>query len=74
MTYPLENIKQLEINSQHVKVTYNDGTTLTINIPNWHVTRKDQVTGEVTHEHHNSIVFQTDYKNPNNQPIIDHCI
>ncbi len=74
MTYPLENIKQLEINSVHVKVTYNDGTTLTINIPNWHITRKDQVTGEVTHQHHNSIVFQKDYKNPNNQPIIDHCI
>ncbi len=74
MTYPLENIKQLEINSRHVKVTYNDGTTLTINIPNWHVTRKDPETGEVTHQHHNSIVFQTDYKNPNNQPIIDHCI
>ncbi len=74
MTYPLENIKQLEINSHHVKVTYNDGTTLTINIPNWHTTRKDTVTGEVTHQHHNSIIFQTDYKNTNNQPIIDHCI
>ena len=74
MTYPLNNIKQLEINSNNVKVTYNDGTTLTINIPNWHTTRKDLKTGEVTHQHHNSIIFQTDYKNPNNQPITDHCI
>jgi hypothetical protein len=74
MTYPLENIKQLEINSNNVKVTYNDWTTLNINIPNLHITRKDTETGEVTHQHHNSIIFQTDYKNPNNQPIIDHCI
>lgn len=57
MTYPLNNIKKLEINSKSLLITYNDNTTKTINIPDWHQTTKDLLTGEVISQHHNSIVF-----------------
>ena len=59
MTYPLDNIKQIEINNKIVNVLYKNGTKISINIPNWHITRKDQITGEVKHQHHNSVIFQT---------------
>lgn len=58
MTYHLNNIKKLEINSKSVLITYNDDTTKTINIPDWHQTTRDPLTGEVTSQHHNSIVFE----------------
>ena len=35
MIYPLNNIKKLEIKSNSVYITFNDGTTMTINIPDW---------------------------------------
>ncbi len=74
MTYPLENVKSLEINPKSILVTYKDGTKMTINIPNWTETTRDQNTGEVIHKHNNTITFDIDYKNPNNYPLIDHCI
>lgn len=67
MIYPLNNIKQLEITSNNVSVTYDDGTKMTINIPNQHTTKKDKL-------RKNQLIFQKDYKNQNNQPEIDHCI
>jgi hypothetical protein len=73
MIYPLNNIKKLEIKSNSVYITYNDGTTMTINIPDWHTTERDK-DGNITHKHHNQLIFQIDYKNPNDYPIIDHCI
>jgi hypothetical protein len=73
MIYPLNNIKQLQITQNNVTVTYDDGTKMTINIPNFHSTKKDNL-GNVEINHHNQLIFQKDYKNPNNQPEIDHCI
>ncbi len=73
MIYPLNNIKQLEINQNNVTVTYDDGTKMLINIPNYHTTKRDRL-GNLDIKHHNQLIFQKDYKNQNNQPIIDHCI
>jgi hypothetical protein len=73
MIYPLNNIKQLEITPNNVTVTYEDGNKMIINIPNHHLTYKDN-SGNFKHEHHNTLIFQKDYQNPNNQPLIDHCI
>ncbi len=73
MIYPLNNIKQLEITSNNITVTYNDETKMIINIPNYHTTKRDEL-GNIDIQHHNTLIFQKDYKNPNNQPIIDHCI
>lgn len=74
MIYPLNNIKKLEITNKSVSITYNDGVNMIINIPDWHTTSRDLNTGEVTSEHHNSIVFEIDYKNTNSGPLVDHCI
>lgn len=59
MTYPLNNIKKLEINSKSVLITYNDNTQLTIDMPHWHTTTRNLTTGEVVSQHHNSLIFQT---------------
>lgn len=74
MTYPLNNIKKLEINPKSVVITYDDNTQRTINVPDWHTTSRNNTTGEITYQHHNSLVFEIDYKNPNSEPLIDHCI
>lgn len=73
MTYPLENITSLEINPKSILVTYKDGTKMTINMPDWRTTTRDLNTGEITHKHHNTIIFDINYKNTNDGPIIDHC-
>jgi hypothetical protein len=73
MIYPLNNIKQLEITQNNVTVTYDDGTKMLINIPNYHITKRNE-SGNVDIKHHNQLIFQKDYKNQNNQPITDHCI
>lgn len=73
MIYPLNNIKQLEITPNNVTVTYEDGNKMIINIPNHHSTKKDEL-GNLEIKHHNTLIFQKDYQNPNNQPLIDHCI
>lgn len=57
MIYNLNNIKKLEITPKSILITYNDDTHLTINIPDWHLTTRNQITGEVNSQHHNSIVF-----------------
>ena len=64
MTYPLENVKSLEINPKSILVTYKDGTKMTINIPNWTETTRDQNTGEVIHKHNNTITFNIDSLEP----------
>jgi hypothetical protein len=74
MTYPLNNIKKLEITNKSVIITYNDGTQLTINMPDWHQTTRNLTTGEVVSQHNNSLIFELDYKNPNQEPLVDHCI
>lgn len=72
MTYPLNNIKKIEITPKSVIITYKDNTHRTINVTDWHTT--NNTTDEITYQQHNSIIFEIDYKNPNSGPLINHCL
>jgi hypothetical protein len=73
MIYPINNIQKLEITNKEVIVTYTDETKMTIPIPDYHHNYKDTL-GNFHSQHHNTLIFELDYHNPNDSPEIDHCI